>query len=87
MSATCGPWHLPRGTMGLSKHGGTVFLHPPPRNQNLARVQNGGGGGDVLSEPHSPRGPEAAHAIANSCATGGHSAPTAVGLWVMPLCL
>ena len=43
MSATCVPWYMPHGNMGLSKHGDPVFPHFCHLNQNLAGVRAGGG--------------------------------------------
>ena len=41
-SATCLPWYMPRGDMGLSKHSDAVFLHFCPLNQQRSRRVSGG---------------------------------------------
>ena len=41
---TCVPWYVPRGNIGLSKHGDPVFPHFCPLNPNLAHVWTRGSG-------------------------------------------
>ena len=43
MFATCVPWYVPHGSMGLSKHGDPVFPLLPPEPERGPCSDKGGG--------------------------------------------
>ena len=69
MSATCVPWHGPRGNTGLSKHGDPAFPHFCPLNQNLLRVGTRG-----VTCPEQPPAPptKGGQGSAGRWSWGGH---------------